>query len=530
MPGAPAPGGPVGRLGRAPAEIYQVIAALEAPCFLVADAGGPAVTNDERVLGPGTRVLAALPPLPPELLGARSFRDDHGVRYAYQSGAMANGIASADLVIALSRAGCLASYGAAGVAPGRVDDAVTAIRRGIGDAPFAVNLIHSPSEAAMERAVVDLCLRHGVRCVEASAFLDLTPSVTRYRVAGLRRERDGRVVAGNRLIAKVSRAEVADRFLRPPPEAIVRELVEAGQVSAEQARLAREVAMADDVTAEADSGGHTDGRPLGVLVPEIIASRDAVQAELGLPGLVRVGAAGGIGTPTAAGAAFALGADYVVTGSVNQSAIEAAQSVVAKRMLAAAGVADCVMAPSADMFELGVDVQVLGRGTMFANRARRLYEVYRSYEGIEAIPAAERAALEEKIFQRSLDDVWNDTVRYFGERDPDQIERARDLPKRRMALVFRWYLGLSSGWSVAGDPQRAADYQIWCGPAMGAFNRWVRGTYLAPVENRHVADIAIQMMRGAAFSARVNQLRGAGARLPAGCATYRPVPPADAIG
>ena len=44
------------------------------------------------------------------------------------------------------------------------------------------------------------------------------------------------------------------------------------------------------------------------------------------------------------------------------------------------------MAPSADMFEMGVDVQVLKRGTMFAGRAKRLYELYRAHESIESIP------------------------------------------------------------------------------------------------------------------------------------------------
>ncbi len=126
---------------------------------------------------------------------------------------------------------------------------------------------------------------------------------------------------------------------------------------------------------------------------------------------------------------------------------------------------------------------------------------------------------------RPLDDVWADTVRFFTERDPDQIARAADNPKRRMALVFRWYLGLSSGWSISGEASRVTDYQIWCGPAMGAFNNWVAGTYLAPVENRRVADIAAQVMRGAAFTSRVNHLRCAGVRLPARCATYIPSPP-----
>jgi hypothetical protein len=47
---------------------------------------------------------------------------------------------------------------------------------------------------------------------------------------------------------------------------------------------------------------------------------------------VRVGAAGGIGTPDAAVAAFSLGAAYVVTGSINQASVEANTSPAAKRL------------------------------------------------------------------------------------------------------------------------------------------------------------------------------------------------------
>jgi trans-AT polyketide synthase, acyltransferase and oxidoreductase domains len=322
----------------------------------------------------------------------------------------------------------------------------------------------------------------------------------------------------------VSRAEVAERFLRPAPEAILRGLVADGAITGEQAELAQRVPMADDITAEADSGGHTDGRPLVVLLPEIIALRDRIQRELGYRQLVRVGAAGGIGTPAAAAAAFALGAGYVVTGSINQSCLEANQSAAVKSLLAGAEAADCGMAPSADMFEMGVDVQVLKRGTMFAGRAKRLYEVYRVNDSIESIPEQERVELERRVFQMPLADVWQECVRFFSERDPEQIERAKDNPKRRMALVFRWYLGLSSGWGIRGTAERASDYQIWCGPSMGAFNQWVSGTYLATPGNRSVADVAGHIMRGAAFTSRVTQLRLAGVRLPAECSTYLPAP------
>lgn len=505
-------------LARDEAGIYRELSKLDNALFVVRDDHGVAVTTDERAAR-GGRVLAAVPPLPPESLGDAEFRRAHGVAHAYHAGAMANGIASADMVIALARAGYLASFGAAGVVPAKIDEALSRIRREAPGLPFAGNLIHSPSEPALERAIVDACLRHEVRCVEASAFLDLTPEVVRYRLAGL-------TPAGpaNRVIAKVSRTEVAEHFLRPAPDRLVRPLLERGEITAEQAELARRVPMADDITAEADSGGHTDRRPLIVLVPEFLALRDRVRRETGYDQTVRIGAAGGIGTPAAAAAAFALGASYVVTGSINQASVEADQSEATKRLLAAAGVADVEMAPSADMFEMGVEVQVLKRGTMFAGRAKRLYETYRAYDGIDSLPSTLRGELEQRIFQRPLEDVWAECVRFFTERDPSQIERAEGNPKRRMALIFRWYLGLSSGWSIAGTVDRASDYQIWCGPAMGAFNTWVAGTYLAAPANRRVADIAAQVLRGTAFAARTGQLRLSGVRLPAACSTYVPSP------
>lgn len=495
---------------------------LDQPFFLVRAASGLAATND-AALARTAAVLAAVPPCRPESLGDVEFRRAHGVRQSYMAGAMANGIASVRMVTALARSGILASFGAAGLPPAQVDEALNRIRREAPGMPFACNLIHSPSELALERATVELCLRHQVRCVEASAFMTVTPQIVRYRLAGLSM-RDGRVVAQNKVIAKVSRVEVAEAFLRPAPQSMVADLVDAGAITPEQAELADRIPMADDITAEADSGGHTDRRALVVLVPELLALRDRIRRQVGYPQLVRIGAAGGIGTPAAAFAAFALGAAYVVTGSINQASVEAGQSDATKQLLATAGSSDCAMAPSADMFEMGVEVQVLKRGTLFATKAKRLYDIYRAYDGIDAIPAVERGLLEQRTFQRPLEEVWSDCVDYFAERDPDQISRAEGNPKRKMALVFRWYLGRSSAWSIAGDTGRLADYQVWCGPAMGAFNAWVAGSYLAPVRNRHVADLAAQVMWGAALAARTAQLRIAGARLPADVCAYLPTP------
>lgn len=93
---------------------------------------------------------------------------------------------------------------------------------------------------------------------------------------------------------------------------------------------------------------------------------------------------------------------------------------------------------------------------------------------------------------------------FFAERDPKQIELAEKNPKHKMALVFRSYLGRSSNWANSGDRTRKIDYQIWCGPAIGAFNHWVKGTFLENWQNRRTVTVAMNLMLGAAATTRVN--------------------------
>ena len=141
--------------------------------------------------------------------------------------------------------------------------------------------------------MADLYVSRGVRKVEASAFMQITPSVVRYALAGLSTDPTGRIVRRNSVFAKVSRPEVAAQFMTPAPPAIVSALVDAGKLTAREAQLAQHVAVAEDITVEADSGGHTDNRPLPALLPEIVTLRDELASQYHLQRPVRVGAAGG---------------------------------------------------------------------------------------------------------------------------------------------------------------------------------------------------------------------------------------------
>lgn len=446
----------------------------------------------------------------PQDLGDPSFRSDLGLEYNYLAGAMANGIASVELVAAMARTGMLGFFGAAGLSFSRVEDAISRLKSEIPDKPFGFNLIHSPNEPRHEMAIAELYIREEIRLVEASAFLDLTLPLIHYRLHGIHRDASGNVVTPNRVIGKVSRIEVATKFFSPAPDRFVQELVKLGKLTPEQARLASEVPVAQDVTAEADSGGHTDNRPAITLVPTIIALRDRLQAKYNYQHSLRVGAAGGISTPASVAAAFMMGAAYVVSGSVNQACVESGSCEMVRKMLAESGQADVAMAPAADMFEMGVKVQVLKRGTMFPMRAQKLYEVYRDFASIEVIPPQEKAQLEKTIFRTSLDEIWNQTKEFFSRRDPEQVTRAEKDPRHKMALVFRWYLGQSSRWANSGEPTRVVDYQIWCGPAMGAFNEWVKGSFLEKPENRKAGVVALNLLHGASqlMQFRISALLG----------------------
>ena len=110
------------------------------------------------------------------------------------------------------------------------------------------------------------------------------------------------------------------------------------------------------------------------------------------------------------------------------------------------------------------------------------------------------------------------------ERDAAEVSTAERDPKHKMALVFRSYLGLASHWSIDGVADRRGDYQIWCGPAMGAFNSWVAGSFLEDPSNRSVVQVARNLLEGAAVVTRAQQLRSFGVPVPPVAFDFRPRP------
>jgi trans-AT polyketide synthase/acyltransferase/oxidoreductase domain-containing protein len=448
------------------------------------------------------------PGIDPATLGSPAFRKDYGVRYAYAAGAMYKGIASTRLVVAMGRAGLLAYLGTGGMSLADMEAAIGDMQGELASGqPYGLNLLCNPERPDIEERTVELFLARGVRCVEAAAFTQMTSALVRYRLAGCRRAPDGDLVVPNRVLAKVSRPEVATAFMSPAPAEILKVLTARRLLSPEEAEIGRRIPMSDDVCVEADSGGHTDQGVALVLLPTMIILRDRLQEKYAYRHQVRVGAAGGIGTPHAAAAVFMMGADFILTGSINQCTPEAGTSDAVKDLLQEMEIHETAYAPAGDMFETGARVQVLRRGLLFPMRASRLYELYQRHESLDDLDATTRARIEEKFFGRTFEEIWRETRAYHLTANPRLVEEAERLPKRKMALVFRWYFTHTSRLALKGDRERKADYQVHCGPALGAFNQWVKGTDLEPWRNRHVVVIAERLMAATAqlVSARMTE-------------------------
>ena len=509
------------------ASLEEALPHLEQTLYVLDDAGtaryavGSVGENGIEETFP---ITAIAPACPTRRLGDRAFCEAYGLEYPCYAGSMAHGIASMEMVEAMGKAGMLGFFGSAGLSLDILRETIKRLHNRMLGKPFGFNLINSPNDSEWERGAVALFLQQGIRLVEASAYIFPSASLVKYRVTGLRQDAQGKITAPNSIIAKVSRSEIAQRFLEPPAEKLLKKLVEAGEITKEEARLARFIPLAQDITAEADSGGHTDHRAALALLPTLQRVRDDVQSKYDYAQPPRIGLAGGIGTPQAAAAAFAMGAAYIVTGSINQACVESGTSQLVREMLAQAKQTDTADAPAADMFELGVTVQVLKKGTRFAERATKLYDIFKRYESVEDIPLEEREKIETTIFRSSLDEVWERTVAFFEERNPGQIEKGSENPKHKLALICRCYLGSAVHWANCGVEERKEDFQIWCGPAMGAFNDWTRGTYLEEPANRKVAEVALQLLHGAALLLRAQALRTQGVELPADASWKAPNP------
>ena len=119
----------------------HVLANKNYPVLFAYRCNGEMVVSTEK---PEERNFFQLPNLTAENFGDAEFKKTYGLKYALYGGAMANGIASSDMVIALGKAGCMGSYGSGGMRLEIVEKEIDKMKTALGEKPFLVNMKPQP--------------------------------------------------------------------------------------------------------------------------------------------------------------------------------------------------------------------------------------------------------------------------------------------------------------------------------------------------------------------------------------------------
>lgn len=421
-------------------------------------------------------------------LGSASFRKRYGLAFNCLVGGMYKAISSKEMIASLSKSNLLGFYGTGGVSFEQIKRDISFIKEQVNREVFGVNVVSDVTNSEKEERLIDLLLEEEVSVIEASGYIYLTRPLIRYLAMGLR-EDNGQVVRTNHIIAKVSRPEIAEIFMKPAPENIISNLLNDNEITSQQATLLRSISVADDICVEADSGGHTDRGIITILLPAIQRMRNRISKEYNYHDVIHVGAAGGIGTPQAAAIMFLLGADFIMTGSINQCSVEAGTSMAVKNILCKMEVQDTDYAPAGDMLEYGSKVQVVKKGTFFVGRANKLYDIYKHCNSIADIEEETREQIERTFFKKKLDEILEEEKEFYKKYREKDYQRLIEDGKFQLLVVLKWYFRNSTKFALEGIQDRKVDYQIQCGKSLGAFNDWVRDTRFSLLENRKVVEL-----------------------------------------
>ena len=429
-------------------------------------------------------------------LGSADFIRAYNLKYAYVLGEMGKGISGVDLVNSAASHGLLAFYGSNGMSVEDVENAANRLSNNYkGETAYGFGISYDYKDVDREKKLIDIYLKYGVKVVEATEYSTVTKALVKYRLKGLSKMGDGNIAENNTILLKTRRTDTAKMFMSPAPQRVVDVLLEEGEITKEQAEMSRTIPMCRDICAMADGGGYTGLGNMFVILPAFTALRQIMMEQNGYTGSIRIGAGGGIGAPQAAAAAFLMGADFIMTGSINQCTKESDTSDAVKELLLEADVQDMGYINTFDDFDADGRIQVLKRGTLFKARADKFYHIYCNADS-KPIESDVKKQIEDRYLGRTFEEVFEE-LKASGKLTSEEANQALCNSKIMLRNAAEWYLDKSVEWAKKDDKSHQADYMIMCGSAMGAFNMWAKGTELEQYENRTVGNVADAIMKNA---------------------------------
>jgi trans-AT polyketide synthase/acyltransferase/oxidoreductase domain-containing protein len=419
-----------------------------------------------------------------QLLGKEELKSKYNLKYPYLVGGMHMGISSVDMVVKIAMFGGMCFYGTAGNDIDVVSRAIDEIKRKLGSRRnYGINITYNYTFPEREKYLLELAVEKDVPVIELSSYLSITEELIKYKADSLNTDR--------KIIAKVSRIDLAEAFMSPAPDNILSVLYEKGLITEEQKEKLCTLPIADDICIVGDCAGSTDCKSVLALYPAVKMKKDELRAKGILANDICIGVAGGIGSGAAAAAAFKMGADFILTGSINQCCVEADTSEAVKDILEKISIDDLNYVKDGNMLDVGGLVQVIKRGGFFYARANNLARLYMSYKSINDIPRSVIEKLEKDYFRKPIELVYREISEGVSY---ELVEKSEKNPKYKMGLVFNKYYEDALRYAKGGKVENRLDYQIYCGPALGTYNALVKNTDKEQWRNRHVDEMAIDIL------------------------------------
>lgn len=74
--------------------------------------------------------------------------------------------------------------------------------------------------------------------------------------------------------------------------------------------------------------------------------------------------------------------------------------------------------------------------------------------------------IQEKYFYHSFESICKESRNYYSD---SEMGKAKNSPKQKMTLIFKWYFGLCTQLALNGDTVNRVDYQEYCSLSLRAF-------------------------------------------------------------
>lgn len=215
-----------------------------------------------------------------------------------------------------------------------------------------------------------------------------------------------------------------------------------------------------------------------------------------------LGVTGDLGTPESLAAAYAMGADFVSTCSINLLSNDVSASDSYKDSIKKVRFQDISLVSSFDGFESGAKIRALNFGTRFVAVSSKIGAWFFEKKSVETLSEGERAYLESKVFTDSLDQTVADANAFFEHRNPSLVEAASSNSRICLAMLIRYYLEMGHLWAIEGDDSKKLDFNIKVGLDLASFNQWRQGTIFEDDDKLSVVQIALNLMMGAQYEIR----------------------------